>query len=244
MDISISHEPELVTVKLAGVINEDNDLAEHLDLIDGSWVAINLSDVERINSCGLRDWVNWINALEAKGSKMLFLECSLSIVAQINVVNNFTGTGRIKSLYLPYYCEACNEAHPRLYEAEDLAPEQLPPASRCIGCEQIMDFDDMPDTYFAFLSNPDQVLLSGALPRAQSLALSTEVFRASAPVFALGSRHQSNIEELLPSTTKRETEVVETALAPEPEPERRVKLSYVWPGFLVVAAGICAYFMA
>lgn len=216
MEIAVTQEEEFLSVKLSGVIDEDNDLAEHIDTIGGPLVAVDLSGVERINSCGLRDWVNWVGALESKGSKLLFVDCSPSIVAQINLVHNFTGSGHIKSLYLPYYCESCNEEHTLLYEAEELAEEQLPPASRCNGCEQFMDFDDMPDAYFAFLSNREQILFSDTLPHAQYLALSQRDVRAKKPAFPLGSTSIPNLEELLDSTTRTDvdpsTEVTDASL--------------------------------
>jgi anti-anti-sigma regulatory factor len=241
MEISITQEQDFVSVKLAGVINEDSDLAEHLEMIVGSLVAIDLSEVDRINSCGVRDWVNWISALEARGSKMLFLDCSPSIVAQINLVNNFTGSGRIKSLYLPYYCEDCNEEHSLLYEAEDLTSEQLPPVSRCNGCEKFMDFDDMPDAYFAFLSNPEQLLLSSTLTQAQLKALSMKSARAAKPVFPIGSTSLQDIDQLLEATTKTEAEFSKEEPAPEKEAART--LNYAAIASLLAAAAIATYFL-
>ena len=223
MEISIRQEQDFVSVKLAGAINEDNDLAEHLDRIAGSVVVVDLSDVERINSCGVRDWVNWIHALEAKGAEMFFLECSPSIVAQINLVNNFTGHGRIKSLYLPYYCESCNQEHSVLYEAEDLAtPEPLPPASRCSGCEKFMDFDDMPDAYFAFLADHDRLLLGDAPTDSQRFAVPKKSIRASAPVFAHGSTSLPDIDQMLETKTSREAGPVEEALTAAETTEAKI----------------------
>ena len=149
----IQQHDDVSLVKLAGVIDEDNELSELLDKISGSTAVIDLGEIERINSCGVRDWVNWLGKIEDHASVVL-VECSPAIVAQINLVNNFTGTGVVKSFYVPYFCPECDEEKVLLCEAADMGPPpHEPPTCRCDECEQVMDFDDMPDSYFAFMSN-------------------------------------------------------------------------------------------
>ncbi len=83
---------------------------------------------------------------------------SPAIVAQINLVNNFTGNGAVKSFYVPYFCPECDEEKVLLVEATDMGPPpHEPPVCRCDECDLVMDFDDMPDSYFAFLSNQRKV---------------------------------------------------------------------------------------
>lgn len=155
---SVHHRDDVGFVKLAGVIDEDNELADLTESIPGSTVVIELGEVERINSCGVRDWVNWLSALEAKGAEIVLVECSPAIVAQINLVNNFTGNGSVKSFYVPYFCPECDEEKVLLCEAAEMGPPpHEPPVCRCDSCDLVMDFDDMPDSYFAFLSNQKKV---------------------------------------------------------------------------------------
>jgi anti-anti-sigma regulatory factor len=145
-------------VKLSGVIDEDNELADLSGQIPGGVVVIELGEVERINSCGVRDWVNWLSALEAKGGEVVLVKCSPAIVAQINLVNNFTGNGSVKSFYVPYFCPECDEEKVLLSETAEMGPPpHEPPVCRCDGCDLVMDFDDMPDSYFAFLSSQKKV---------------------------------------------------------------------------------------
>jgi hypothetical protein len=102
----------------------------------------------------VRDWVNWLSKLEQNGTRSVLVECSPAIVAQINLVNNFTGSGVVKSFYVPYFCPECDEEKVLLVEASDMGPPpHEPPTCRCDECDLVMDFDDMPDSYFAFLSN-------------------------------------------------------------------------------------------
>ncbi|MEM9489794.1 MAG: hypothetical protein AAGC55_11650, partial [Myxococcota bacterium] len=69
-------------------------------------------------------------------------------------VNNFTGDGVVKSFYVPYFCPECDEEKVLLAETGDMGPPpHEPPTCRCDECDLVMDFDDMPDSYFAFLTN-------------------------------------------------------------------------------------------
>lgn len=151
---SIQHRGDVSYIKLGGVIDEDNELNDLVDKIPAGTAVIDLGEIERINSCGVRDWVNWLSKLEANGTRSVLVECSPAIVAQINLVNNFTGNGVVKSFYVPYFCPECDEEKVLLVEASDMGPPpHEPPTCRCDECDLVMDFDDMPDSYFAFLSN-------------------------------------------------------------------------------------------
>ena len=155
---SVQHRGDVSYVKLGGVIDEDNELGDLVDKIPSGTAVIDLGEIERINSCGVRDWVNWLSKLENNGTRSVLVECSPAIVAQINLVNNFTGNGVVKSFYVPYFCPECDEEKVLLVEASDMGPPpHEPPTCRCDECDLVMDFDDMPDSYFAFLSNQRKV---------------------------------------------------------------------------------------
>ena len=168
------------SVKLAGVIDEDNRLVELADKVSTGRALIDLGDVERINSCGTRDWVNWIAQLETRGIQPVLVECSPAIVAQLNLVKNFAGNAIVKSFYVPYHCPECDEEKVLLVEVADLGPPpHEPPTCRCDECETMMDFDDMPSVYFAFLSHKH---------RASAQELDKEVARGSTPSMKLRAR--------------------------------------------------------
>lgn len=155
---AVHHRDDVTFVKLSGVIDEDNELTDLTDKIPAGTAIIDLGEVERINSCGVRDWVNWLSKIEGNSTNVVMVECSPAIVAQINLVNNFTGTGVVKSFYVPYFCPECDEEKVLLVEAADMGPPpHEPPTCRCDECDLVMDFDDMPDSYFAFLSNQKKI---------------------------------------------------------------------------------------
>ena len=194
---SVQHRGDMSYIKLGGVIDEDNQLGELVDKIPTGTAVIDLGEIERINSCGVRDWVNWLYKLEGNGTRSVLVECSPPIVAQINLVNNFTGSGVVKSFYVPYFCPECDEEKVLLVEASDMGPPpHEPPTCRCDECDLVMDFDDMPDSYFAFLSNQKKLAepdpINGAM---RELARGSETTqagkvksRASQPSLGSGSK--------------------------------------------------------
>jgi anti-anti-sigma regulatory factor len=160
---AVTHRDDVTWVKLSGVIDEDNDLGSLSEKIGSGTAVIDVSEIERINSCGVRDWVNWLGRTEKNGASVVLVECSPAIVAQINLVNNFTGQGVVKSFYAPYFCPNCDIEKALLVETADVQgvrPFQAP-SCRCDECDGPMDFDDMEDSYFAFLANTKKIVTDG-----------------------------------------------------------------------------------
>jgi len=157
---SLQSREDVTYVKLSGVIDEDNELGTLADKLNAGTAVIDVSEIERINSCGVRDWVNWLSKAEKGGAKIVMVECSPAIVAQINLVNNFTGNGLVKSFYAPYFCPNCDIEKVLLVETRDMAG-QAPfkaPSCRCDECDGPMDFDDMEESYFAFVGNAKKIV--------------------------------------------------------------------------------------
>jgi anti-anti-sigma regulatory factor len=152
---AITQKDDVCYVKLSGVIDEDNNLGSLVDQIPPGTAVINVGEVERINSCGVRDWVNWLGKIEKSSASVVLVECSPAIVAQINLVHNFTGGGAVKSFFAPYFCPACDLEKVLLIEAAEMSGQASPsaPTCRCDECDGVMDFDDMEESYFAFVSS-------------------------------------------------------------------------------------------
>jgi anti-anti-sigma regulatory factor len=149
----ITETERMAYVRLSGVIDEDNGLGELVKRINRPTVVIDTADVDRINSCGVRDWVTWLGELEKAGAEPYLVECSPAIMTQVNLVNNFIGSGTIKSFYAPYFCAACNTDKMLLIDVEEALQAQpfRPPTCRCDQCDHTMEFDDIESSYFAFL---------------------------------------------------------------------------------------------
>ncbi|MCB9550431.1 MAG: STAS domain-containing protein [Myxococcales bacterium] len=159
---------DVTFLKVSGVIDEDNTLAGSLKKIDGRTVVIDLSGVERINSCGVRDWVNWLHDLDARGKSVVLVRCSPCIVNQVNLVNNFVGRGMVKSFFAPYFCPSCDKEQLKLLQVEDFAGMDRPRAPEirgdgCVQAECQMEFDDIEEAYFAFLPRSTGQVVDGDL---------------------------------------------------------------------------------
>lgn len=141
-------------MKLPAQIDEENELGSLPQRLGPGAVVVDFSEVVRINSCGVRDWVRCIGAIARGGGRPLFIACSPAVVAQMNAVNNFTEGATVHSFVTPYFCSDCDKERKLMCEAmEVLGPPFEPPVKRCDDCDGAMDFDDMPEAYFEFLAS-------------------------------------------------------------------------------------------
>jgi len=136
-----------VRLRLEGEIDETCDLGAVFRREGTVW--LDLSGVARINSVGIRKWLE--AARTAPAELMLqFERCAPPIVSQMNMIPTFISAGRVESILAPYMCPGCGEELLELIKVTD--PEMdLPPRRRCPACKEPLEFDDLPDEYFAFL---------------------------------------------------------------------------------------------
>ncbi len=139
-------------IKLAGVLDEENGLGELVEKVQPGMALINLSGVERINSHGTRDWVNWIASLEAKGIRPILIACSPAVVAQLNRIKNFVGNAVVKSFQVPYRCTTCDRDKLLLVHIVDLQAPYTAPECLCDSCSAPMEVSDETGNYFAFVA--------------------------------------------------------------------------------------------
>ena len=163
-------------VKLAGYLDEHNNLGKLVSEIPAGTAEIDLGGVERINSVGIRDWVNWLAALDANGTRTVLVACSPAIVAQINLVKNFADNGAVNSFQVPYHCRECDEEKVILVETAEMSePGAEPPTCPCASCGRAMDVDEMPESYFAFLGTASIPRVDRDLARGSSAGVKSRV---------------------------------------------------------------------
>jgi len=143
-----------LVVQLKGEINENADFSELRKLMRGD-VDLELDGVTRINSCGVREWVNFVRTLDDVKS-LRFARCSPTVVLQLNTIYNFRGQARVSSFLAPYVCEACHVDEYKLLDVAEHFGERGPnagvPAFRCPRCGGAMMFDELPERYLSFLA--------------------------------------------------------------------------------------------
>ena len=147
---TVSPQQQKRLVTLIGAITEESDFKQIVSLEGGEGLSFDLSGVEQINSCGVREWIHFVRKLSEVGRNFEMVRCSPAIVRQLNTIANFRGAGQVRSVMLPYYCPSCRKEELRSLELySGVAPviqEEIP----CAGCGGIMEFDDIPSTYISF----------------------------------------------------------------------------------------------
>ena len=142
-------------LKLKGILDEDNLLSNLLSQIQGRLLLIDMAEIERINSCGVRDWVNWNNQIQALGIGVILLRCSPVVVSQANMVTNFAADAFIHSFYAPYVHPDTGEEQSVLLFTEEIRksnPVSAPKIYNENGEE--LEFDEFEESYFAFIGDP------------------------------------------------------------------------------------------
>ncbi|MCC6747872.1 MAG: hypothetical protein IT371_09460 [Deltaproteobacteria bacterium] len=122
-------------------------------------VIIDTFDVARINSCGVREWINFMRSVE-QVPRLTLSRCSPAIVVQLNSVFNFPGKAEVESVVAPYYCARCDREAMIVVDV----PQQLKDPAEllkeprtCETCKQPLQFDDIPDRYFLFVKFRGQI---------------------------------------------------------------------------------------
>lgn len=149
----IKERPGFTTVEFFGEIDENADFAELRRRLRGA-IVFHLAEVRRINSCGVREWVNFVRDLPGVG-ELTFTHCSPAIVTQLNMIYNFRGAARVRSFYAPYVCENCGHEDEKLLDVASQFPNGTVgsvPEFKCEKCGMPMEFDDLPERYLSFLT--------------------------------------------------------------------------------------------
>jgi anti-anti-sigma regulatory factor len=140
----LERRPGGTWVALSGTINEATNL-QPLTSLPGPLV-IDLAELHRINSMGVRIWMDFVRAREKAGVELVFERCSPIMVGQMSMITHFMGTrSRVKSMHVPYICGACNHEHLQVLEVS--TGMHVPPATTCPRCNSRMTLDDLPETY-------------------------------------------------------------------------------------------------
>ncbi len=138
------------TFFISGVIDENSDLSP-LQRLTAAEVELNMRGVRRINSFGVRAWVDVIRSVPST-THLVFVECPSPVIDQCNMVGGFLGHGALRSFYAPLICEECDEQVDQLFATQvcrELGGKL--PAVPCDRCGEPMEVDDLEEQYLLFL---------------------------------------------------------------------------------------------
>lgn len=142
---------------LAGRLDDTAQLGEVAARLPAGDVTIETSGVGFVNSIGMREWVQLIRALRARGTVTLEA-VSDRLMVQMNLLAEFRSNGvRIASFHAACLCPACGrEAAPLIdavAHAADLRALRTPPLP-CPECGAAMELADFPERYLGVFSAP------------------------------------------------------------------------------------------
>ena len=135
-------------IQLHGVVDEHAELS-FFERLRGH-VNISLKGIRRINSFGVRSWIDAIRKVPS-GTDFEFVECPPPVVDQMNMVAGFLGRGKVSSFYAPMACERCDVERDHLFHVEEFrkAGGKLPQV-KCPKCSLPMEVDDLEEQYLLF----------------------------------------------------------------------------------------------
>lgn len=146
------HEAEGVKhLRLAGVIDEFSDLS-FLSHLQGD-VVVHLGEVRRINSFGVRLWIDGVRAIPAE-CNVVYVDVPVPLVEQMNMIREFFGRGRVETFLAPMACNSCGRTETVRYRVDDcLRADSVSLESRCSACDAEMELDDIEEQFLAFLKD-------------------------------------------------------------------------------------------
>src|SRR5688572_2327513 len=112
--VTAEHTKDAIVVKAKGSIDESAEFPKLLAAIQGlgkpAAIRFDLGGVTYINSCGVRDWIIFLEKISAD-ARVEFDDLSVVLAEQASLVPNFLGRAdtRVLSFQIPYYCSACDQ---------------------------------------------------------------------------------------------------------------------------------------
>ena len=150
LNITTSQVEDQLVIVFSGLIDEDSSFAEIEGKVQGS-VVFDFEGVSLINSCGIREWVNFLESVD-KSAKLTYRNCRQIIIEQVNMVHGFIRDGAtIESFYAPYYCESCDKEFKIHLKVSDVVGGKAP-VEKCPDCSnKELEFDAIEEQYFQFI---------------------------------------------------------------------------------------------
>jgi anti-anti-sigma regulatory factor len=137
-----------VALALSGTIDESADFVALLgQLPPAKLVKIDLSQIERISSVGVRSWINFMDKLMLQDMQVTLENCSVAIVRQLGMITQFRGHGVVRSVFAPYYCADCNLEQLRLVDLSGDVTAQLRTPIACPSCGSELELDEEESLY-------------------------------------------------------------------------------------------------
>lgn len=155
-NVSIKRNGNQIVVAVSGSLDEESALTAGA-FQGATSVVFDFKELQNINSCGIREWIQWITPLSQ--TQVVYRHCPKVIVDQINMIDGFLpASGVVESFYVPYYSDASGEEkHVLFTSGKEFSGESLRlPDNVKDSKNNSMEIDVIESKYFRFLSKKSQ----------------------------------------------------------------------------------------
>jgi hypothetical protein len=130
---------------------DEHFTAKQVPLPHHSPVIFDLAGIKNMSSYGVRHWIAMIERLTLTHD-VVFRNCSISLMDQINITPAIADGCLIASFYAPYYCETCGECSMLINTREHwhLLTQQIAPTFHCEKCQGLLSFDALEEGFLMF----------------------------------------------------------------------------------------------
>lgn len=152
-----------LTLVFAGTVDEDFDFNRSLQFVDqvagGQPLTLQfkLKGVTRLNSCGVRSWVLFLERIQPK-YPVILVELGEAFIEQAAVVPAMLGKKKtpVVDFEAPYLCVKCNHRYLKTLNISEVfaKPDGTYdyPGFVCDTCRLPLEFESLPEEYFSFLT--------------------------------------------------------------------------------------------
>ncbi len=164
IELVVAGDPSLL--RLSGLVDER--FTGFGELGGAKTVVIDCSSITRMTSFGVRQWLKAMDALPKSISDLYLVGCPTFLVDQLNMVLNFGGAAKILTVIAPYTCPSCGSESGELIdvlaERANLVKGAVP-ERECPQCGERLEFDETPESYFAFTTKYAASMIQPAAAR-------------------------------------------------------------------------------
>lgn len=150
MEVQKELKGTVLSAKLSGVIDENTNFNAQIGTTF-SELTLDCQKITRLNSMGVKFWINYFTSLTGKGTKVSLINCPPPVVDQMSLVDTFHSNCHVESIMIPYECLNCSSEFVVKMTTADLKKDLTLPEQKCAKCSEKAMFSDIEDEYFAFL---------------------------------------------------------------------------------------------
>ena len=146
----VMDEPDGIRVVIKGDVTEATKFDDLLPILTGT-VRFDLSHISYMNSLGVREWVDLLARAEMERCELH--ACAVGFILQAALVEGVAHNAQVISFFAPYACQQCEHQEERLLQSAVILAndDRLPPVFACPICDGLLELDDVPARYLAFL---------------------------------------------------------------------------------------------